>query len=107
MINKTVRAHFDYYEELSKRVSVNEIQRFLKVNNLSLRKLKERYKRDRFLRNLNSHIFDSNIHSAALCEPNLLELVNACLWKHILIFKVLGARPRFVSSNNFFKMSKV
>jgi hypothetical protein len=100
LINKTSRKHHLYYSDLAKRVSDDEIHDFLTKNNLDIKVLRKLYKKDPFLRNIESKIFDSNIHPAALCEIDMKELINVCLWKWILVYRVLGAKM-IIASNQF------
>lgn len=88
-------------------VSKEDIDKFLAKTRLNIKKLKAEYKKDQFLRNLDFSIFDKNIHDAAKCEPELVEIINSCLWKFILVFKVLGAKPEFLSQNHFFENARL
>lgn len=96
LINKTNRKHHNEYGELSKQVTDDEINKFLIANNLNVKILKAKYRRDPFLFNLDDSIFDNNIHPVAKKYDDFDTLINVCLWKHILIYRVLGAKPLFV-----------
>lgn len=98
IIHKTIKSHYKFYSNLAAQVSEKEIETFLRKNDLDVRSLKLLFKSDPFLRNIDFQIFDNNIHPAAFCEPELLELINACLWKWILVYKVLMAKPIFVGT---------
>jgi len=98
LTHKTTRPHYKFYSNLSAQVSDNEIRKFLNKNRLNNQKLRRLFRNDPFLRNIDFKIFDRNIHSATFCEPDLLELINACLWKWVLIYRVLAAKPIFVGT---------
>lgn len=106
IVNKTTRTHFDYYSKLAEQVTDREICFFLEANNLDVKKIRYFYRRDPFLGDLDYRIFDANIHPAVFCQPELVGVINACLWKHVLIFKILGARPNFISNNKFFENTR-
>lgn len=102
--NKTSKKYHLFYSDLAAQVSDKELQRFLTKNNLDIRQIKQFYRRDPFLRNMDEAIFDKNIHKAALSHETEYftdeypELTNACLWKWILVYRVLKARPIFVGT---------
>lgn len=98
LIHKTTRQHHKFYSNLAVQASEKETETFLRKAHLDISKLKRLFKNDPFLRNIDFQIFDKNIHPAAFCEPDFLELINACLWKWILIYRVLAAKPIFVGT---------
>lgn len=98
LFHKTTRPHHKFYTDLAAQVNEKEIENFLRKARLDVNKLKRLFKNDPFLRNIDFQFFDKNIHPAALYDPDLLELINACLWKWVLVYRVLAAKPIFVGT---------
>lgn len=107
MKNKTTHTHHNYYEKLAEGVTDEEISVFLKKNKLTPEIIKHEYKKDQFFRFMDFKIFDRNVHPVAFCQPELVEMINSCLWKWIFVFRVLKADPVFVDSSNYFNTVNV
>lgn len=91
MKHKTRREHYNKYKKLAE---INHVS--LKKSNIFPLKdeLMKLYLQDKYLNNIPLYIFDG------LLKPGLhLTLAeNTCMYKHLLIYEVLGLEPEFVDS---------
>lgn len=94
--HKITKNHYSFYQNLAFQVTETETLHLLEKLNLTVEKIQEIYKKDRFFNDLNEKL-DENIHPAAFKDIELMELVNACLWKFVFVFILLKAEPVFVT----------
>jgi len=92
--HKTARAHYEKYRGMAKRTGVS----LLKSTAFGTKEQLERlYKADPLLNNIPLYRFDAYFVFAPRIDGGPVSLAeNTCMYKHLLIYEVLGCVPEFV-----------
>jgi len=99
MINKTTRSHYEKYKEMARDCHVTFKNKEFPMDRTK-ETIIELFKRDNHLNNIPLYEFDSYFyvgkfyHGREWIPSSLAE--NVCMYKHLLIYEVVGAEPVFV-----------